>query len=256
VIAITSLNSVNEMIFIMVKCDVLFEVRTKLLNDIKTNFGSKHQNFALSSLPHTKKKSEFHHMLSSLGSVCDFGVLIKRSETLLKLSPCSTFPPIPSSQPNVLPPYQRDEWALPGDLHSRKLSFYPPVLNVVSDTTTHFLLSLSLSLSPASNRRQSIFSFREQRGSSSMLCEFEFPVSVRLCYYHGTNQQKCNHNCVLILWGSPSGEVVCDVLLTCDAVWTRIQTSAFWRNIPCPSSFLKMFTTATRTIFSLPDDVS
>jgi hypothetical protein len=54
---------------------------------------------------------------------------------------------IPSSQPNVLPPthlYKKDERALPGDLHSRKLSSYPPLLTVVSDTTTHFLFSLSL----------------------------------------------------------------------------------------------------------------
>jgi hypothetical protein len=32
--AITSLNSVNQLIFVMVKCGVLFEVRTELLNVI------------------------------------------------------------------------------------------------------------------------------------------------------------------------------------------------------------------------------
>jgi hypothetical protein len=32
---------------------------------------------------------------------------------------------------------------MPGDLHSRKISSYPPLLNVVSHTTTHFLFSLS-----------------------------------------------------------------------------------------------------------------
>jgi hypothetical protein len=42
--------------------------------------------------------------------------------------------------------YQKDERALPGDLHSRKLSSYPPLLNVVSHTITHCLLCLSLRL--------------------------------------------------------------------------------------------------------------
>jgi hypothetical protein len=42
--------------------------------------------------------------------------------------------------------YQKDERALPGDLHSRKLSSFPPLLNVVSHTTTHFLFSLCLRL--------------------------------------------------------------------------------------------------------------
>jgi hypothetical protein len=32
--AITSLNSVNQFIFVMVKCGVLFEVRTEFLNII------------------------------------------------------------------------------------------------------------------------------------------------------------------------------------------------------------------------------
>jgi hypothetical protein len=32
--AITSLNNVNQLIFVMVKCGVLFEVRTKFLNII------------------------------------------------------------------------------------------------------------------------------------------------------------------------------------------------------------------------------
>jgi hypothetical protein len=32
--AIISLNSVNQLIFVMVKCGVLFEVRTELLNNI------------------------------------------------------------------------------------------------------------------------------------------------------------------------------------------------------------------------------
>jgi hypothetical protein len=32
--AIISLNSVNQLIFVMVKCSVLFEVRTRFLNNI------------------------------------------------------------------------------------------------------------------------------------------------------------------------------------------------------------------------------
>jgi hypothetical protein len=32
--AIISLNSVNQLIFVMVKCGVLFEVRTEFLNNV------------------------------------------------------------------------------------------------------------------------------------------------------------------------------------------------------------------------------
>jgi hypothetical protein len=32
--ALLNLNSVNQLIFVMVKCDVLFEVRTEFLNNI------------------------------------------------------------------------------------------------------------------------------------------------------------------------------------------------------------------------------
>jgi hypothetical protein len=39
--AITSLNSVNQLIFVMVKCGVLFEVQTGFLNIIWTSFGFK-----------------------------------------------------------------------------------------------------------------------------------------------------------------------------------------------------------------------
>jgi hypothetical protein len=34
-----SLNSLNQLIFVMVKCDVLFEVQTEFLNVIYINFG-------------------------------------------------------------------------------------------------------------------------------------------------------------------------------------------------------------------------
>jgi predicted Holliday junction resolvase-like endonuclease len=33
-----NLNSVNQLIFVMVKCGVLFEVRTEFLNNISTSF--------------------------------------------------------------------------------------------------------------------------------------------------------------------------------------------------------------------------
>jgi hypothetical protein len=36
---IMSLNSINELIVVMVKCGVLFEVRTEFLNIIYTSFG-------------------------------------------------------------------------------------------------------------------------------------------------------------------------------------------------------------------------
>jgi hypothetical protein len=35
------LNSVNQLTFVMVKCGVLFEVRTEFLNNIYTSFGCK-----------------------------------------------------------------------------------------------------------------------------------------------------------------------------------------------------------------------
>jgi hypothetical protein len=38
------LNSVNQLIFLMVKCGVLFEVRTGFLYDIQTSFGCKGLN--------------------------------------------------------------------------------------------------------------------------------------------------------------------------------------------------------------------
>jgi hypothetical protein len=36
-----NLNSVNQLIFVMVKCGVLFKVRTEFLNTMKTSFGIK-----------------------------------------------------------------------------------------------------------------------------------------------------------------------------------------------------------------------
>jgi hypothetical protein len=45
-----SLNSVNQLIFVMVKCGVLFEVRTGFLNIIKMSFGFKGLNRGFVSL--------------------------------------------------------------------------------------------------------------------------------------------------------------------------------------------------------------
>jgi hypothetical protein len=45
-----SLNSVNQLIFVMVKCGVLFEVRTEFLNIIYASFGFKGLNRGLISL--------------------------------------------------------------------------------------------------------------------------------------------------------------------------------------------------------------
>jgi hypothetical protein len=38
---IISLNSINQLIFLLVKCCVLFEVRAEFLNIISTSFGLK-----------------------------------------------------------------------------------------------------------------------------------------------------------------------------------------------------------------------
>jgi hypothetical protein len=41
VTAIIYSNSINQLIFVMVKCGVLFQVRTEFLNSIQTSFGFK-----------------------------------------------------------------------------------------------------------------------------------------------------------------------------------------------------------------------
>jgi hypothetical protein len=41
---IISLNGINQLIFVMVKCGVLFEVRTEFLNNIYTSFSFKGLN--------------------------------------------------------------------------------------------------------------------------------------------------------------------------------------------------------------------
>jgi hypothetical protein len=43
---IISLNSDNQLMLVMVKCYVVFEVRTDFLKDIKTSFGFKGLNYA------------------------------------------------------------------------------------------------------------------------------------------------------------------------------------------------------------------
>jgi hypothetical protein len=91
-------------------------------------------------------------MLPSKGLMTEVGFVIECSGDLLKFSPCSTFhfyllknqmPCLLSNSP--LP----DERALPGDIHSHKLSSTSRLLNAVS-CTTHPLSFLSLSLYTAS----------------------------------------------------------------------------------------------------------
>jgi hypothetical protein len=48
--AIISLNSINQLIFVMVKCDVLFEVRTGLLNSFRREVASGTCYIALHSI--------------------------------------------------------------------------------------------------------------------------------------------------------------------------------------------------------------
>jgi hypothetical protein len=86
--AIISLNSINKLIYIMVKWGVLFEVRTEFLNIIYTSFGF---------------------------NVINHGTKFCRLKPLL-----------PTILTYSLPfyPYQRDERALPGYLLTR-CSFYP-----------------------------------------------------------------------------------------------------------------------------------
>jgi hypothetical protein len=46
-----NLNSVNQLIFVMVRCGVLFEVRTELLNKMQTSFVFKGLNSVPVGLP-------------------------------------------------------------------------------------------------------------------------------------------------------------------------------------------------------------
>jgi hypothetical protein len=85
-------------------------------------------------------------MLPSQGLMSELGVVIECSGTLLNFSPCSTFFTTErlTSSPTHL--YKKDERALPGDLHSRKLSCVSPLLNIVSRTTHPFSFFSSLYL--------------------------------------------------------------------------------------------------------------
>jgi hypothetical protein len=64
---ITSLNSVNQLIFVMVKCGVLFEVRTEFSNIIQTSFSFK--GLSILCLPDVKK-----HNMSPLQRSTDFSL--------------------------------------------------------------------------------------------------------------------------------------------------------------------------------------
>jgi hypothetical protein len=56
VIAVISLNSVNQLIFVMVKYGVLFEVQTEFLNNIQTIFSFKGLNIKIKKKKNTGNK--------------------------------------------------------------------------------------------------------------------------------------------------------------------------------------------------------
>jgi hypothetical protein len=61
---ITSLNTINQLIVVMVKCSVMFEVQTEFLNIIYTSFCFEGLTVGVPSVP------QFH--LSAVYSSCDF----------------------------------------------------------------------------------------------------------------------------------------------------------------------------------------
>jgi hypothetical protein len=110
-----------------------------------------------------------NNFTKSQGLISEFKVLIERSGTLLSFSPCSTFHRSTFYTSENLTfsstyPYQKDDRALPGDLHSHKfISVSPDNSKQCLSLLPHFLvffLSLSLSLK---------FVLRLQRVKSSCL---------------------------------------------------------------------------------------
>jgi hypothetical protein len=79
--AITSLNSVNQLIIVMVKCGVLFEVRTEFLNIIYTGFGFKW-------LIGPEKSCSADTDLEQEGIIRTFPNLVLHPETLRYRSEC------------------------------------------------------------------------------------------------------------------------------------------------------------------------
>jgi hypothetical protein len=61
---ITSLNTINQLIFVMVKCSVMFEVRSEFLNIIYTSFRFEGLIVGVPSVP--------HFLLSAVYSFYDF----------------------------------------------------------------------------------------------------------------------------------------------------------------------------------------
>jgi hypothetical protein len=60
--AVIYLNSINQLIFVMVKCGVLFEVRTEFLNIISTSFGFKGLNLSTIGPNTLKSRSATHYV--------------------------------------------------------------------------------------------------------------------------------------------------------------------------------------------------
>jgi hypothetical protein len=141
----------------MVKCGVFFAVRTEFLNNIETSFHvALRESCAdlpiLTSKfrpkvpphPHVNNKISPNAALPRL--ISKFKISIECSKTLRIFSPSSTYHLSTFSTSERLTfsltyLYQKDERALPGNLHCCKYMF--PPLNVVSVTTLHFIFSLS-----------------------------------------------------------------------------------------------------------------
>jgi hypothetical protein len=59
------LNRINQLIFVMVKCSVLFEVRTEFLNNIYTSFDFNGLNATLSKCVQTYKSGEIFLLMET-----------------------------------------------------------------------------------------------------------------------------------------------------------------------------------------------
>jgi hypothetical protein len=71
---IISLNSINQLIFVMVKTGVPFEVRTEFLNIIYTGFGLKALNASPDLVKNLKKSCKKIHDTDEHGSVIQFSM--------------------------------------------------------------------------------------------------------------------------------------------------------------------------------------
>jgi hypothetical protein len=70
-----SLNSINQLIFVMLKCGVLFEVRTEFLNIIYTSFGFKGISKGIPLSPCRRQRGEEYSSYSLFTSTLEEGEL-------------------------------------------------------------------------------------------------------------------------------------------------------------------------------------